>query len=99
MDFSAESRGCAPCLLLSPQLEQVAKEYEGRIRVVKIDTDKCQALTSEMKVIIQPSCTSFLLFELPIVYNLRDLMVVVLLKGHSVTNFVFRQQGDHNSSS
>ncbi len=50
VDFSAESRGCAPCLLLSPQLELIAKEYEGRMRVVKIDTDKCQALTSQMKV-------------------------------------------------
>jgi thioredoxin 1 len=50
VDFSAESRGCAPCLLLSPQLELIAKEYEGRMRVVKIDTDKCLALTSAMKV-------------------------------------------------
>ncbi len=54
MDFSAESRGCAPCLLLSPQLELIAKEYEGRMRVVKIDTDKCLALTSAMKVYHHP---------------------------------------------
>lgn len=31
---------CAPCRQLSPRVEEVARELEGRLKVVKIDVDK-----------------------------------------------------------
>lgn len=37
---------CGPCQALAPLLEQVAKEYEGRILVYKIDVDKEPELTA-----------------------------------------------------
>ena len=30
---------CAPCRLISPVLEEIAQEYEGRVKIVKMNTD------------------------------------------------------------
>jgi len=37
VDFWAE--WCAPCHKLAPILEDLSAEYEGRVRIVKIDAD------------------------------------------------------------
>lgn len=42
IDFYAD--WCAPCRITSPILEELAKEYEGKIDIYKIDTDKEQEL-------------------------------------------------------
>lgn len=31
---------CAPCLMLAPILEEIAREYQGRLKVVKLNTDE-----------------------------------------------------------
>jgi thioredoxin 1 len=31
---------CGPCRVIAPLIDQLAKEYEGRAKVVKIDLDK-----------------------------------------------------------
>lgn len=38
IDFYAD--WCAPCRIVAPILDELAKEYEGKIRIYKIDTDK-----------------------------------------------------------
>ncbi|MDO4736284.1 MAG: thioredoxin [Bacteroidia bacterium] len=37
---------CGPCQALAPHLEQLAKEYEGKVKVLKVDVDKNDALAS-----------------------------------------------------
>lgn len=38
VDFYAD--WCAPCRIVAPILDELAKEYEGKIRIYKIDTDR-----------------------------------------------------------
>ncbi len=41
VDYWAE--WCGPCKMIAPILDEVAKEYEGRLRVAKLDIDSNQA--------------------------------------------------------
>ena len=31
---------CGPCLMMAPVLEQLAKDYDGKLSVVKVDVDQ-----------------------------------------------------------
>lgn len=42
IDFNAS--WCGPCQRIAPILEEVAKEYEGKVAVYKIDVDKARDL-------------------------------------------------------
>lgn len=35
---------CMPCRMLAPVVDQVAAEFDGRVKVVKVDVDKNQPL-------------------------------------------------------
>lgn len=41
---------CAPCRQLSPLVEEIAKEYEGKIVVYKVDTDQERELSQSMGI-------------------------------------------------
>ncbi len=41
---------CAPCKMIAPVLEEIAEEYEGRIRVAKLDIDENRAVTERFNV-------------------------------------------------
>ncbi len=44
---------CGPCVLLAPQLEEVAEHYKGKVRFLKIDSDENDSISSAMKVRIR----------------------------------------------
>lgn len=48
VDFHAE--WCAPCKAQSPIITQVAKEIDGKVRIIKIDIDKNQQIASQYSV-------------------------------------------------
>jgi thioredoxin 1 len=53
IDFFAE--WCGPCKMLTPVLEQVQAQYEGKITIVKIDNDANQELTEELQIMSIPT--------------------------------------------
>ena len=48
VDFWAE--WCGPCKMIGPILEEVAKEYEGKILIAKIDVDANQAVPAKFNI-------------------------------------------------
>ncbi len=53
IDFYAD--WCGPCKMVTPVLEKLAVEYEGKISIYKIDTDKEQELASAFGIMSIPS--------------------------------------------
>ena len=48
VDFYAD--WCAPCRQLAPALDEMAKKYEGRLIIYKVDTDKEQLLSQNIGI-------------------------------------------------
>jgi thioredoxin 1 len=48
IDFYAN--WCGPCRQLSPLVEEIAKEYEGKILVYKVDTDQERVLAQNLGI-------------------------------------------------
>jgi thioredoxin len=48
IDFYAN--WCGPCRIMAPRLEEIAKEYAGKIIVYKVDTDKEKQLSANLGV-------------------------------------------------
>jgi thioredoxin len=44
IDFYAD--WCGPCKMVAPVLEELAKEYEGKLIIYKVDTEKEQELSA-----------------------------------------------------
>ncbi len=53
IDFYAD--WCGPCRMLSPRLEEIAKEYAGKLVVYKVNTDKEQLLSTQMGITNLPT--------------------------------------------
>lgn len=46
---------CGPCRMYSPIIDDVAKEYEGRIKFVKVNSDANQAIDEKYNVMSIPT--------------------------------------------
>jgi thioredoxin 1 len=50
---------CGPCKTMAPILEQVATQHGGKLRVIKIDVDKNQAVAQQYRVQSIPTLILF----------------------------------------
>lgn len=57
VDFGAE--WCEPCRMLEPILEQIARDYAGRVTVVRLDADSDAALFTRYGVMGMPTLILF----------------------------------------
>jgi len=50
---------CGPCKALTPVLEKVAKDYAGRVKLVKVNSDENQELSTALNVRSIPNVIAF----------------------------------------
>jgi len=41
---------CMPCRMMAPVVDQIAAEFDGKVKVVKVDVDSNQALANQFGV-------------------------------------------------
>jgi len=56
-DFTAA--WCGPCKKLAPLVEEIAGEYSGRLKVVKVDVDKARTVAARFAVMSVPTLILF----------------------------------------
>lgn len=57
VDFWAE--WCGPCRLVYPELEKISVEYEGKVKIVRLDIDESPALAAKYGVMSIPTIALF----------------------------------------
>ncbi len=57
VDFSAV--WCGPCKMLDPIVEELASEWEGKLKVVKIDVDHSPGIAMQYQVLGVPTLMLF----------------------------------------
>ena len=57
VDFWAE--WCMPCRMLAPTIEKIAGQFEGKVKVGKIDTDKARTTAVDYKITAIPTVIIF----------------------------------------
>ncbi|MBO5068313.1 MAG: thioredoxin [Clostridia bacterium] len=50
---------CGPCKMIAPVLEEIAKEYDGKVKVAKANVDDEMQLALEYKVEVIPTLFFF----------------------------------------
>lgn len=57
VDFWAE--WCSPCRMISPMVEDLAREFDGKVKIVKVDVDKSSEVSSKYAVTSIPTLIMF----------------------------------------
>ena len=57
VDFSAT--WCGPCRQLTPIIDELAKEYSGKVKVGKVDIDQSQETASQYGIMSVPTVLFF----------------------------------------
>lgn len=57
VDFYAD--WCGPCKAIAPIIDQLSKEYDGRVKFVKVDTDANQDLALQFGIMSIPTVMFF----------------------------------------
>ncbi len=50
---------CGPCSIIAPIVEDLAKEYDGRVNFVKVDVDQNKELASKYNIFSIPTLAIF----------------------------------------
>lgn len=50
---------CGPCKMLLPVIDEIAKEYDGKIKVGKVNTDENMSLSSQFQITSIPCLIIF----------------------------------------
>ena len=50
---------CGPCKMLLPVVDEIAKEYDGKIKVGKVNTDENMTLSSQFQITSIPCLIIF----------------------------------------
>ncbi len=50
---------CGPCKMLLPVVEELAKEYDGKVKVGKVNTDENMSLSSQFQITSIPCLIIF----------------------------------------
>jgi thioredoxin 1 len=51
---------CSPCRMIEPIVEEIAKEYEGKIKICKLNTDEAPEVAVQNQVISIPTLILFI---------------------------------------
>ena len=57
VDFAAS--WCGPCKMMGPVLEQLSAEYEGKVKIVKVDIDESMDLAQKYQIMSVPNMIFF----------------------------------------
>lgn len=57
VDFYAD--WCGPCQMMAPVIHQLAEEYEGKVKMVKVNVDEAQSLAVSCGVSSIPTLAYF----------------------------------------
>jgi len=57
VDFWAE--WCVPCRMVAPILQEIAEEYDGKVKVAKVNVDEESELASKYNIISIPTVMVF----------------------------------------
>ena len=57
VDFWAE--WCGPCKMIAPTLEEISKDFAGRLRVAKVNVDDAQSTAQRFEVMSIPTLILF----------------------------------------
>ena len=57
VDFYAD--WCGPCKMMSPIIEQLAQEYEGKVKIFKLNVDEAREIAGEFGITGIPSVLIF----------------------------------------
>ena len=50
---------CGPCKMLAPALEQLATQYQGRVKILKVDVDESGDLAQQYNITAVPTLLLF----------------------------------------
>ena len=50
---------CGPCRILSPTVDEISDEYEGRVLVAKCNVDDCEDIAMQVRVMSIPTLIFF----------------------------------------
>ena len=50
---------CGPCRVLSPTVDDIAEEYDGKVEVVKCNVDDCDEIAARYRIMSIPTLLYF----------------------------------------